>query len=198
MFAGAAVVEYGHEMVPEEVDLAADDGREVVVEPEHWAGSDYGCVGEGLAYDGLALPLGREVQGLRASLGTGCREVDESVNAEFGAGFGDAFGYLNVDELEVFSLFEFVSWSKKIDGYVGVDEHALHLCLVAVVHAVIEPGAVCLGRKVRVGPQTRSSLSWSECLKLWSRERGMMRLLPARPSSAAMGRPRVPVLGRGT
>jgi hypothetical protein len=63
--------------------------------------------------------------------------MNESVYSQFCTCFGDTFGYFNVDELKIFSAFDFMTRAEEVNGNVGIGEHALHLRLVAVVHAVV-------------------------------------------------------------
>ena len=60
---GAAVVVDRDELVPEEVQLAPHDRREVVVQPEHGARSHDGRIRERLPHHLLALVFGLEIEG---------------------------------------------------------------------------------------------------------------------------------------
>lgn len=192
LFLGGAVVVHDDELVPEEVELSTDQRGEVIGEAEDGAGTHDGGVGEGLPHYLLTLELGLEVQRGRVGIGSSSGEVDEPMDSVLSAGLGDSLCYLNIDELKVLPLLELMPGTEQVDHHVGILHHALDLRLVLVIHAPIDPGAVCMGRKVLVGPVVCSSLRCSECLKLCSRLRGKMRLLLARPSSAAMGLPRFP------
>ena len=68
--------------------------------------------------------------------------MDESVNSVLGAGLGDAFCHLDIDELEILPLLQLVSGAEQVDDHVGILDHSLDLCLIAVVHAPVDPGAV--------------------------------------------------------
>lgn len=194
---GFAVVIDGHEFVPEEVELSSDDGGKVIVESEDRARPKDGGVGEYLFNSLLSFVLGPEVNGGGVWVSAGSGEVNESVNSLLDAGMGDSLWKFDIDELKVLLLFDFVSGAEEIDDHIGVLHHSLNLILISVVHAVVHPATVFVDSCVRVGPQTFSSFRCSECRKLWSRLRGMIRLLPARPSNAAMGLPRVPESWRG-
>ena len=64
------------------------------------------------------------------------------MDALFGTGLCNTFGYLNVDELKVLYLFDFVSGTKQIDDDVRILDHLFNLMLVFIVHAIVEPGPV--------------------------------------------------------
>lgn len=60
LFGGAVIID-DDELVPEEVELPADQGGKVIIEAEDGTWTHDGGVGEGLPYDLLTLELGLEV-----------------------------------------------------------------------------------------------------------------------------------------
>jgi hypothetical protein len=54
--------------------------------------------------------------------------------------------------------------TQKVDNDVGVLDHSFDLSLVFVIHAIIDPGPVCVAERVLVGPVVLRSLRCSECL----------------------------------
>lgn len=115
---GGGVIIDDDELVPEEVQLSTHDGGEVIVEAENGARPHDGSVGEGLAYNLFTLRLGLEVQRGRVVICAGSREVDEAMHSMFRAGLGDAFSHLDIDELKILFLLEFVARAEQVDDYV--------------------------------------------------------------------------------
>jgi len=58
------------------------------------------------------------------------------------AGLGDPLCSFDVDKLEVFLLFDFVSGAEEVDDDVRVLDHSFDLLLVLVVHGVVDPCSV--------------------------------------------------------
>jgi hypothetical protein len=60
----------------------------------------------------------------------------------FSAGLGNTFWHFDIDKLEVFSAFYFMSWAKQVNYNIRIADHTLDLVLIFVVHAVVDPGAM--------------------------------------------------------
>jgi len=192
-FSGAIIIDW-HKFVPKEVDLPSNNWGKVIIQTKNWAWSENGYIRECFSHDVFSFMFGLEVKRWRIGFCSCCRKMNQSMDSVFCTSFSNTFWHLNIDELKIFSSFYFMSGTKKIYSYIWILHHSLDLRLIFVIHAVVEPSPIFVNVLLRVGPQTLSYLRCSECLKLWSRFRGITIALFARPSSAAIGFPRFPSL----
>ena len=194
LFFSCAIIIDRHKFVPEEVDLSSNNWSEVIIQTENWARSEDGYIREGLSNDVFSFVLSLKVKRWRIGFCSCCREMNQSMDSMFCTSLSNTFWDFNIDKLKIFSSFYFMSGTKKIYNYIWILHHSLDLRLIFVIHAVVEPSSIFVYALLRVGPQTLSYLRCSECLKLWSRLRGIIIALLARPSSATIGLPRFPSL----
>lgn len=83
----------------QEVGDASKLMKEVVLESEHWCGTDNSCFGEDLTNNTLAPTFSLEELRWRVLGGIVGRNVDESVNVVFGDCLSDTLRTVNVDVL---------------------------------------------------------------------------------------------------
>ena len=109
LFASRTVIVDRNEFVPSEVDLTTNQGGEVVIQAENWTRSHDGCTWEGSSYCFLSFCLGFVVKTRRILVGSSCTEMDEAMDAVLGTCLGYPLWHLDVDPLEIFYFFYFVS-----------------------------------------------------------------------------------------
>ena len=88
-----------HVVGGQEIGDASKFVKEVVLESEHWCGTDNGCLRENLTDNTLAPTLGLEEFRGRVLGGIVGRNMDESVNVVLGDSLGDTLRTVNVDVL---------------------------------------------------------------------------------------------------